>query len=446
MNEFRGLSRFVGAEETVSTAEGVDDLERVRRALEVAEQRLEEISAIDSLTQTLNRRGMEAALWTELARDRRSGTSLAGILLWCDQLSGIAGNLGHGVADVVVQAIAVRLKAALRPSDQIAHIDADKFLVLLPDTRNAEARQVAEKLRFAVGRLPVALVPEPITIDMRASVVKPREAVCSIQEILEQAYHGLSGESGPDFRRGGRDTSPETLVRMIDEGQFHAVSQPIMALDDETVAGHELLIRGPAGPLAMPVDLFQRALELNMLTTVDMACLKTAAKASQDLVLPKRFHVNLFPSTMLSVPSERLIELLGSRPGVRFCVEISEQQFIGNPACLREQVTAMRENGIEIAIDDVGFGRSCLESLIVLEPDVVKIDRAYVRGASADPHRIRLLRRLTEVLRALGTEIIAEGIESVDDLALLRDLGVRFGQGWLWGKPGTHHVRREKAS
>lgn len=78
----------------------------------------------------------------------------------------------------------------------------------------------------------------------------------------------------------------------------------------------------------------------------------------------------------------------------------------------------------------------------MLEPDVVKIDRSYVDGASRDPHKGRLLSRLVEVSRTLGAEIIAEGIESRDDLALLRDYGVEFGQGWLWGKPGEPFIQQ----
>ena len=129
-----------------------------------------------------------------------------------------------------------------------------------------------------------------------------------------------------------------------------------------------------------------------------------------------------------------------------FCIEISEQQFIGDPACLRDRVAAFKEKGIEVSIDDVGFGRSCLESLIILEPDVVKIDRVCVNGASKDPDKRRLLLRLVKVSRALGAENVAEGIESREDLALLRDYGVRYGQGWLWGKPDSSYIEYPIAS
>ena len=88
-----------------------------------------------------------------------------------------------------------------------------------------------------------------------------------------------------------------------------------------------------------------------------------------------------------------------------------------------------------MGIDDVGFGRSSLESLILLEPDVVKVDIKYVAGISIDSQKQRLLRRLVKVVQALGAELVAEGIETRDDLEVVRDMGVEYAQGYLWGYP-----------
>jgi EAL domain-containing protein (putative c-di-GMP-specific phosphodiesterase class I) len=118
-----------------------------------------------------------------------------------------------------------------------------------------------------------------------------------------------------------------------------------------------------------------------------------------------------------------------------YVIEISEQQFIGDPAYLRDHVQALKERGLLVAVDDVGFGRSSLESLIILEPDIVKIDRKYVSGISEEPAKARLLKRLVKVVNSLGAELVAEGIECREELDLLVEMGVPFGQGWLWGKP-----------
>ena len=416
---------------------------------------LESLSTVDPVTETLNRRGIETAIWHHLARDRRTGSSMAAILLCCDDIHAIIENLGHAVGDVVLKAVAARLTATLRPSDQIARIDRDNFLVLLPDTRVAEATQVADKLRFAVSRSPLVLSPKALNINMKVAVVKAPRNTCSIEEILELARHDVRSQNTgidiDDTRLAGdralaTESHPADIGAAVANNRFRAVSQPIVRLIGEEVIGHELLSRGPDGALAMPVDFFRIALESNMLAAVDLSCLKACVETSR-LLMPKgKLHLNLFPSTILGTPSDRLVDLLECDDDVTFCIEISEQQFIGDPACLRDHVTEFKKRGIEVSIDDVGFGRSCLETLIMLEPDIVKIDRSYVDGAAGDPHKGRLLSRLVQVSQTLGAEIVAEGIESREDLELCREYGVEYGQGWLWGKAGVDYIQQEIAS
>jgi EAL domain-containing protein (putative c-di-GMP-specific phosphodiesterase class I) len=161
-----------------------------------------------------------------------------------------------------------------------------------------------------------------------------------------------------------------------------------------------------------------------------------------------RFHLNIFPSTLLDTPIEQLLSLFPAQTDGRvFCVEISEQQFVGDPAYMRDHVNALKQAGILVAIDDVGFGRSSLETLILLEPDLVKVDRKYVTGVSIEPAKARLMKRLANVAKSLGAEIVAEGIESSDDIPVLKEIGVHYGQGWLFGDllevlPGTPQARR----
>jgi len=135
-------------------------------------------------------------------------------------------------------------------------------------------------------------------------------------------------------------------------------------------------------------------------------------------------------------PAGDLLEAFPSdRLDGAFCVEISEQQIIGDPLNLAEPVNALQQAGILIAFDDVGYGHSCLESLTLLEPNIIKIDKRCITGISTDPSRMRSLKRLLKVAGALGAQVVAEGIESRDDLDLVQCLGVQYGQGFLWAKP-----------
>jgi EAL domain-containing protein (putative c-di-GMP-specific phosphodiesterase class I) len=115
--------------------------------------------------------------------------------------------------------------------------------------------------------------------------------------------------------------------------------------------------------------------------------------------------------------------------------------MLRNPQAIRvvaqaiHDLAELRRLGMKVAIDDVGFGRSSLESLILLEPDVIKIDRAFVKGVSLEPARRQSLTRLLNVSRGLASEVVAEGVETREDSKVLADLGVKLAQGFLWDRP-----------
>ena len=111
--------------------------------------------------------------------------------------------------------------------------------------------------------------------------------------------------------------------------------------------------------------------------------------------------------------------------------------MIGDPSHLLPEVNLLKEAGISIAIDDLGYGHSSLESLIVLEPDIVKIDQSCVKGIARDKIKLGQLARLLGVLRSCQCEVIAEGIEEESDIHCLLDLGVIYGQGFFFGKPSS---------
>ncbi len=128
--------------EMTGRADTEADLKGLSEALEEANQELERLATVDPSTEVLNRRGIEMALWRELSRERRSGARLVAVLLTCSELKEFSDNLGHAVGDLLLKTVAQRLKGALRPSDHVARIEGNEFLVLLPDTRHAEGSQV----------------------------------------------------------------------------------------------------------------------------------------------------------------------------------------------------------------------------------------------------------------------------------------------------------------
>jgi diguanylate cyclase (GGDEF)-like protein len=438
---------------TIEVSQLKSELAELTSKLDAANLRLEKLATIDELTEVFNRAGVERVLTDEYNRARRGGYAPIAILLDCDDFDRINQSLGHRVGDVVLKELVERMRQILRPSDHIARTGGDEFLLLLPETRFAEGMLVAEKIRLAVAESPLRLAQETIRITASFGVLALPYEFCSLEELLslvrlamyeskELGKNRVSSGEKHKAKPGGLNNDKEALAELTEtlrQGDcFRAVSMPIYDLQNEAPVGYEILCRGPKGAFEMPDDLFRVSVEYNLLTIVDLRCLKTCLQAITDPKFKRnaRFHLNLFPSTIIDTPIDRLISLLpdGVRPE-NLCIEISEQQFIGDPTYLRDHVLALKKEGIQVAIDDVGFGRSSLESLIILEPDIVKIDRKYVSGVSDEPAKARLLKRLVKVVQALGAELVAEGIEQRQELEMLVELGVRYGQGWYWGKP-----------
>jgi diguanylate cyclase (GGDEF)-like protein len=441
--------RFEQRVNSLRIAELEESVRSLTNQLEDTRERLDKIQILDPLTELSNRRGMEIVLAREVNRAQRNGSPIVAILLNCDDFKRINDTLGHAVGDVALREMVERITATLRPSDYVARIGGDEFLILLTDTQFAEGKLIAERIRLAVAESPIRNSNDNIFMTASLGVAILPYEISSVEELLSLTRHALreSKTSGknrvteglvPATRNGqGNPQEASDIVEVLRNGEcFRCAKHPIVRLEDEVQVGYELLVRGPAGPFQMPYDFFRIAIENNILTRVDLRCMKTCINAAQYLERGSRFDVNLFPSTIIDTPIEKLVEMfpLDQDLGV-FCVEISEQQFIGDPSYLKEHTHELKRAGVQVAIDDVGFGRSSLESLILLEPDIVKVDIKYVAGIALDMQKQRLLRRLIGVVQALGAELVAEGVETREDLEVIKDMGVKYAQGYLWGYP-----------
>jgi len=402
-----------------------------------AKAKVKELATVDPSTGLLNRAGLERTLASEVQRVRRNGSSLIALLLRLSGLKRIAGSLGHSSGDVALKEVKMILSSALRSTDCAGRLGEDDLLILLPEIRLAEGDRVAEKLRLRLSESPLELSSSDLQLEPEVTVIEVTPETTSISDLLTRARVTHSIGAASSTERAQKPTAAITERLRNGEG-IRAVCQPILRLEDESVDGYELLARGPAGPFESPMDFLRVAFEENILQLVDRHCLKACVEAAGVIDEGVRYHVNLFPATLLETPPEALLATFPApAAGGRYCVEVSEQQILGDPSHLSEPVRALRDSGIGIAIDDVGFGRSCLESLVLLEPDIVKIDRKYVGGVSQDRGKARSLKRLLSVAEGLGAEAVAEGIEIREDLDELKRLGIKYGQGFLWGRPAA---------
>jgi diguanylate cyclase len=428
---------------------GVRDLARIRKELESANRDLERLTLIDPLTELLNRRGLQQALSRHVQLLTRGLGGAAVLVIDLDDFKHVNDSLGHAAGDVVLKEVGRRLRASVRGVDYAGRVGGDEFMLILPEADPSEVARVAERIRLAVATSTIQHSTGPITLTASIATMLLSADTPAVDQLLARAHLLLErakkqGKNTVVFQASEFDDTDQRrraqsdmCVNLSRGRHIVTLKQPIFDLADESPVGYEFLSRYASDGLELPENFFRLCSERNILTLVDHACLRSAVHAAMELPPYARFHLNIFPTTLLAVPVEHLLDVFPKPvPAGTFCLEISEQQIIGDPSYLLPSVQALRAAGLLIAIDDVGFGSSCLESLILLQPEIVKLDKRCVIGVDGDAERIEQLRRYVRVARTLGCTIVAEGIETAAELEIVRSLGIEYGQGYLWGRPG----------
>ena len=216
--------------------------------------------------------------------------------------------------------------------------------------------------------------------------------------------------------------------------------EPILDLSNREIVGYEALVRGPwGGPLQAPLALFQRAEEMDLVFELDCLCRRKALHGARGLAAGRKLFLNCLP-TAIHDPAfrgdalQRLLDDLHLVPG-DVVLEISERESIENFEIFREARDYYRNLGFKIALDDTGVANAGFEAVLELAPDYLKLDRSLVRSVDADPPRQELLRGLQPLAVTLGARLVAEGVETSEELAMLQQLGIPYGQGFLLGRP-----------
>ncbi len=410
----------------------IAERERVARELEAANSRLAELAVLDPLTGLLNRRGLCERL--ELARLalEREGEPACAVLIDCDDFKRVNDRFGHAAGDALLRELATRMKSAVRGQDTLARLGGDEFLLILHDTREAEGFEISERLRSALFERPFQVPGGEVrqTASLSIQPLDP-DSARDLELIVTRGSEQLrvAKAAGKNQVHG---TLPHAPGCAGDRCQLEPWTQDIVDLGTGEVVGVEFLIRCDAATGLSPQELFRSSRARGLLVETDLQCLRRCLEAAERAG-PGAVHVNLFPETLEALAGVGLEQMFAGHAGV--CIEINEEMLVGDPARLAPARAQLRELGVEVAVDDVGFGRSSLEALLVLEPEVLKIDRRKVKGIGTDPAKRRQLERMLGIARALHARVVAEGIEDAEDAAAATALGIRLGQGFHLGRP-----------
>lgn len=415
---------------------------RLQSRLEKANEQLQRLAFLDPLTEMLNRRGLEHVLVADIGEASRAGLPLTSVLIDCDDFKSVNDTFGHDAGDLVLREVSSRIRGVLRTTDQVGRIGGDEFLVLLPATPHAQALLLAERIRQAVGERPISVASRTIMKTVSLGVFSVPEGTRSVTDILSHAHDALgrskhSGKNRVSGTQGGPASLRSREANLADLRDFDALrvlSQPIFELASNTVVAHELLVQGAKGPLQHPEDLLAYCLRQNILTSIDLRCFQACVDAMTSLGAGT-YHANLHWLTLLDTRAEVILAMIPDPLRGSVCIEASVQSMTGDPAKLTRTRAALREAGVKFALDQTDFGFGTLEALILLAPDMLKIDRSLVHSAEADPLKRGALARLARAAQAQTVDVVAVGIEDTANLEVMRTLDIKYGQGFLWGRP-----------
>jgi EAL domain-containing protein (putative c-di-GMP-specific phosphodiesterase class I) len=231
-----------------------------------------------------------------------------------------------------------------------------------------------------------------------------------------------------------------TLIRVLLNGRVHSVYEPIVDAKTFTVFGYEALSRGPEGTsLSAPLALFELAERTGLVFDLDCLCRRRALDGAIDFPSGSKLFLNIRPSAFHD-PSFQPDELCRTLERCRLSpsdvvFEISEQESIENFSIFRKARDDYGAMGFQFALDDTGSGYASFQSVMELAPEFVKVDRAFVAGIDGDPARQAILHGFQTIADRINARIVGEGLDTLEELETLRDLGIPFGQGWLFGKP-----------
>lgn len=239
----------------------------------------------------------------------------------------------------------------------------------------------------------------------------------------------------------------EELLRIIETRSVQPVFQPILAFGTGEILAYEGLIRGPDdSPLHTPTKLFDAATRAGQLIELNMLCALKVVRQYARLGLQQQLFLNVTPQTVLDVRDDvqrisRFIRDCGIDIA-QVTIELTESQYISDRSIFRDALMLFRKAGFRVALDDLGEGFSSLRLWSELQPDFVKIDMHFVQGVSTDEVKYHFLKSLQHIAEGCGSSLVAEGVETMADFCILRDLGIDNAQGFLIGRAAKQPVKR----
>lgn len=432
-------------------------------ARRVAEQRLKELALHDELTGLPNRRLLLERCERAFAIARSSRTSKPSVAVLFIDLDGfkpVNDRGGHAAGDALLHEVASDLMTAVRPTDTVARVGGDEFVVLLEKVESREfVRRVAERITRIVRRqVEVGGAPLTLSASVGVAVADPSvEKELHPDELLRRADTAMyrAKDRGRDRydvfdAELEEDSESRHLVEQavrdgLRDDRIAMVFQAIVDVDRGDVIGAEALMRLTAAdgrliPTRAAIVAAEGAGLAHPLgeRTLNLA-LAAARTWPDDMSLALNISARELTHVNLRQQIRRALDSAQFDPG-RLILEITESSIrTAGPSALAD-LQRLREEGVRVAIDDFGTAYATLQNLTALPVDILKVDAVFTAGLPAQRTHVAIVRAIASIAFELGIPCVVEGVETQEQLTAITGMGV-LAQGWLWGQPqGADHI------
>jgi diguanylate cyclase (GGDEF)-like protein/PAS domain S-box-containing protein len=421
-----------------------------------AEQRIHHLAYYDPLTELPNRTMFHGRLLQAMAEAKRNQRMVALLYIDLDRFKNINDTLGHFIGDELLKEAARRLLNSVRECDTVARLGGDEFVIMLTDVNHETGiAHIAQQVLAVMGG-PFELLGHEVFVTTSVGIsVYPQDAH-TLEDMIKYAdtamYHAKeAGRNNYQFYRSEMNASAferlvmeNSLRRALERDEFELYFQPQNALTDGSIIGVEALLRWhhPDLGVVMPAQFIPVLEETGMIVQVGEWVLRTACNQSaawqQAGLGPLRVAVNLSPrqfsqSGLLETVRSAL-DASGADPAW-LELEITESSLMGNAEVGVAMLHELKEIGISLSVDDFGTGYSSLSYLKRFPIDTLKIDQSFVRDVTSDADDAAIAGTIIAMGHSLNLHVLAEGVETDEQLLFLRAHGCDQVQGYLFSQP-----------
>jgi diguanylate cyclase (GGDEF)-like protein/PAS domain S-box-containing protein len=439
-------------EGTIFVARDITDRKR-------AERRIRYLARYDALTKIPNRMQFQHLLQQAIARGLRTGTGVALLYLDMDRFKEVNDTFGHGAGDRVLEVLTERLTRVLPADTVIGRLAGDEFAVFIDGLPELESRNAIKQLANAIlNSVGQAFHVNQQEVFLTASIgvaLCPRDAE-NVIDLIRNAdaamyYSKQNGGNScvfysPEMNAAAveRLMLKSKLKRALERDELVIKYMPKVNLRDGHIVGAEALLRWrlPGHGDIPPSQFIPLAEENNLILGVgewvlNRVCMDYRA-LSHEVDDPGRISLNLSLKQLRQASFILRCRSVFERHDVspqHLELEITETTLMADPKRTIAMLNQLRDLGVHLAIDDFGTGYSSLSALQQLPIGTLKVDQSFVRDAATDPNDATLVRTIIEMGKSLGMQVVAEGVETVEQLDFLRKAGCHNGQGRLFGEP-----------